>query len=154
MAVNRPTVLTLEGRRALEERLRDLYSRRSQVVGEITIARDETDLTESTAYIQALHDQEVVEGRIIELEGVLREAEVAHPTRSNGSAGLGSRVTVADEGGEVEFHLVDPYAVDAAQGRISTESPVGRALLGARSGDVVTALTPAGRRVLAVRKVS
>ena len=63
-------------------------------------------------------------------------------------------MVVADDAGEVEFHLVDPFAVDPARGRISTESPVGRALVGARSGDRVVAETPAGQRVLAVRKVS
>ena len=65
MAVNRPTILTLEGRRALQSRLDDLYVRRTGVVDEISIARDETDLTESSAYILALNEAELVEGRII-----------------------------------------------------------------------------------------
>ena len=152
--MNRLPVLTVEGRRALEEQLQTLYVRRSEAVGEIAIARDETDLSESTAYLQARDQQEMVEGRIFEIESILREARDADLTGRSDTVRLGSRVVVADEFGEVEFHLVDPFAVDPAAGRISTESPVGRALLGTRSGDRVIAETPAGPRTLTVRKVS
>lgn len=152
MAVMRPVVLTSEGRRALEEQLQGLYKRRSDVVEEIAASRDETDLAESTAYLQAREEQSLVEARILEIETILRGAGEAE---SGGSdvARIGSRVVVADGGDETEFYLVDPYAVDPPLGRISTESPVGRALVGARGGDVVTAQTPTGPRRLAVRRV-
>lgn len=153
MAVTYPVVLTAEGRRALEEQLRSLYTRRSAVVDEIAIARGETDLTESTAYLQARDEQGMVEGRITEIETILRRARDADLTGRSEVVRLGSRVRVEDDAGEVEYHLVDPFAVDPAHGRISTLSPVGRALLGARSGDRVTAQTPAGTRTLRVRRV-
>src|SRR5487761_1218642 len=159
MAVMRPVVLTSEGRRALEEQLQGLYKRRSDVVEEIAASRDETDLAESTAYLQAREEQSLVEARILEIETILRGAGEAESGGSDvarvGSpgGGVGGGVVVADGGDETEFYLVDPYAVDPPLGRISTESPVGRALVGARGGDVVTAQTPTGPRRLAVRRV-
>jgi transcription elongation factor GreA len=144
--------ITPEGRRALEDQLKELYARRPQVVEQIVISRDEAELAESSAYLQAREEQALVEGRIVELESILRRAEVVdRPT--DGRVELGSKVVVEDSSEETEFHLVDPFAVDPAAGRISAESPVGRALLGARPGETVVAQTPSGPRPLRVRRI-
>jgi transcription elongation factor GreA len=149
---NGAVTVTPEGRQALENELQELYARRPQLVEQIAASRDEAELTESTPYIQAREEQALVEGRIVQIESLLRAAEVAEPPHS-GAVELGSRVVVKDGQGETVFHIVDPFAVDPAAGRISIESPVGRALLGAKSGTTVVAVTPSGERRLRVQRV-
>ncbi len=114
--------VTPEGRQALENELRELYARRPQMIEQIVTSRDEAELAESTPYIQAREEQALVEGRIVQIESLLRAAEVAEPARS-GAVELGSRVLVKEGQGETVFHIVDPFAVDPAARGGSASSP-------------------------------
>ncbi len=154
MAVYRPLVITSEGRRALQAQLASLYRRRTEVAAEMSVARAETDLTESSSFFQAREEHGLVEGRIVEVEAILREAREMDATGRSAVVRMGSRVVVADASQEIEYHLVDPFAVDPGRGRISIESPVGKALIGARRGDRVVAETPGGPRPLRVVRCS
>ena len=152
MSFTYPQSITVEGRRALEARLRELIARRPEIVEHMAIARVDGDSTENTAYLQAREEQATLEGHIAELEAILRTAEVIEPSGAD-VVQLGSHVTVLDDVGEADYRLVDSLEADPAAGLISVRSPVGQALLGARPGQTVTAITPDGPRSLLVQTV-
>jgi transcription elongation factor GreA len=104
----------------------------------------------------AKEDQAFLEGRILELENVLRNATIvaADAGQETGVAGVGRTVTVQEPGEEPEtFTLVGAKEADPRAKRISNESPIGRALIGKRAGDVAKAQTPGGTLVFQVLKV-
>src|SRR2546421_8759178 len=102
-----PTPLTAAGRQALEAELDELRRvHRAEVVARIASARSEGDLTENAAYQQAREDQSRIEGRIAELESVLRNHVIIEEAAGDGSARLGSRVVIADQYGEAEYQIV------------------------------------------------
>lgn len=153
MSFHHPQSITIAGRRTLETRLRELIGRRPEIVEHIAIARVEGDSTENTAYLQAREEQASLEGHIAELEAILRTAEVIEEPSGADCAQLGSRVSVVDDIGQADYQLVDSLEANPTAGRISVRSPVGQALLGARAGQTVTAITPEGPRSLLVRTV-
>lgn len=153
MTSNHVQALTLEGRRALEAQLRQLIERRPEVIELIAASRAEGDVAENATYLQAKEEQAALEGRIAELEEILRTADVIESPSAKDVVQLGSRVIVDDEFGESAYQIVGSPEADPAAGRISGRSPVGRALLGARAGETVIAVTPEGPRSLTVRDV-
>ena len=155
MARNDPIPMTAAGRDALEVELQQLTTvRRPEIVGRISTTRDEGDLKENAGYHQAREDQSIVEGRIQEIEALLRLAVIIEEGSVDGTARLGSTVTVSDEFGETVYHLVGPTEVDIPQGKISAESPVGQALIGSKKGAEVVVEAPNGTRTLRVTKVA
>ncbi|HEC35440.1 MAG TPA: transcription elongation factor GreA, partial [Anaerolineae bacterium] len=113
------------------------------------------DLWENADYITAKEEQGFLEGRIRQIETMLRNAVVIEESEPTGEVRLGSRVMVVEEGDEDPeiFHLVGPAEADPTDGRISYKSPLGRALLGHKVGDAVTVEAPAGEiifRIVAV----
>lgn len=155
MSRNDPIPMTAAGHAALEADLQTLISvRRPEIVARIASTRDQGDLKENAGYHQAREDQSLVEGRIAELEAQLRNAVIIEEGSVDGTARLGSTVTVADEFGESVFHLVGPTEVDASTGHISADSPVGRALVGVRPGTEVQVEAPGGMRTLRVTAVA
>jgi transcription elongation factor GreA len=144
---NQSVVLTPDGKRKLEEELNDLKSvERPKVAEDIKTARAFGDLSENAEYDEAKNAQARVEGRIRVLEEMLRTAIVVDDTgRPKGVVGVGTRVKVLD----LEYNEEDTYTVVGATEAnppllISTESPIGSALMGAKPGDLVSANTPAG----------
>ena len=138
--------LTLEGRRKLEEELEYLCTvRRAEVAERIQSAKDAGDIMENAAYDYAKEEQAFVEGRIQALEMTLRKAIVIKGG-STEKIGLGTRVTVMERGGDTPetYQIVGSVEADPANGRISNESPIGKALLGHRIGDEVAVSTPGG----------
>jgi len=131
-----------EGRREIAERIR--------------IAREWGDLKENAEYHDAKRSQATLETRILQLRETALHAELREQQSGGEEAGLGSRVTVADEatGRERVYTLVSATEVDAGGGAVSFGSPVGRALAGARVGDTVVVVTPKGNRRLAVRAIA
>jgi transcription elongation factor GreA len=122
------------------ERLRTLG--RAQLAERFREARGDAD-PENPLLFELLEEQAQLEARIGLLETHVASARVVEPS-ADGSAGIGStvRVRYADGGEVAEYVLVGPVESDAASGRVSVEAPVGRALLGARTGDVVVVETP------------
>ncbi len=139
--------LTLEGKRRIEEELYHLRNvRRLQVAERLHQAMEFAgDPVDNAEYQDAKEEQARVEGRIIELENILAQAIVVTVEPSaEGVVQLGATVTVSDdEGIEDTFVLVGSAEADPLEGRISIDSPVGRALLGHRVGDVVAVAAPA-----------
>ena len=108
------------------------------------VAIKDGDLSENAAYTAAKEDQGHLEGRIAYIQVSLRRAVLIDEGPSTGKVALGSKVTVEDEDGEMTYQIVGPLEAAPTQGRISNESPVGRALLGHAAGDEVSFETPGG----------
>jgi len=138
--------LTSEGRDKLEKELEFLREvRRPQVAASLKSAVDEGDLSENAGYEESKREQAFLEGRIRELEAILSSAEILDNDGHSGVVNLGARVTVSEAGGDPEtYQIVGRTEADPLKGRISNESPLGRALMGRRIGDTVRVDTPGG----------
>jgi transcription elongation factor GreA len=134
-------VLTKEGLERLKKELKHLINvRRKEVFERIAVARRSGNVVdEDTELEAALEEQSFVENRISELEGILKKVQVIETRElaKRTNAGLGSTVVVEVDGEKDEFTLVGSLEADPSRGRISTESLVGKALLGAKRGDVI-----------------
>ncbi len=155
--MQQPIFLTAEGIENLRQELDYLVNvRRPELARILRKAIQQGDLSENADYIAAKEEQAFLEGRIQQIETILRYAVVIESNGPEGVAQLGSWVTVLEEGRDEPevFQIVGPAEADPLNGKVSNESPLGRALLGCRVGDVVTVDAPAGRitfRVLEVR---
>lgn len=149
---DKPVYLTLEGKKKLEEELDYLVNvRRKEVAEAIRSAKEEGDLSENSAYDEAKLSQGFVEGRIQTIESQLRNAEIIEKNGQLSEVHLGSKVTVEEEGfGEETYEIVGSAEADPLDGRISNESPIGKALMGAKVGDTVVAETPGGQATFKV----
>lgn len=138
--------LTAEGQAKLKTELDQLISvRRREVAAMIKEAKEAGDISENAGYDEAKDQQAFLEGRIKYLEDVLKRSKVIENTNGADVISLGSLVTVAEDGEGPEcFRIVGAVEADPAQGRISNESPLGRALLGKRKGDSALVKTPDG----------
>ncbi len=143
---DKPIYLTLEGKKKLEAELGYLVNvRRREVAADIQAAKEEGDISENSAYDEAKLTQSFVEGRIQTIEAQLRNAVLIEKNGKSDEVDMGSKVTVVEEGfGEETYQIVGSAEADPLEGRISNESPIGQALLGAKAGDIVTAETPGG----------
>lgn len=152
---DKPIYLTLEGKKKLEEELDYLVNvRRKEVAAAIQSAKEEGDISENSAYDEAKLIQAFLEGRIQTIEAQLREAVLIEKNGNGDRVDVGSKVTVAEEGFDPEtYHIVGSAEADPLNGRISNESPIGKALLGSKAGDRVTAETPNGQLVFKVIKI-
>lgn len=148
MAEHRTTdqFLTPEGRKTLQDQLEYLRTtRRAEVAEMIREAREGGDISESAAYEDAKQQQAFVEGQISDLERLLKDAVVIE-NRHNGRVNLGSRVTIEMAGGRrVDYVIVGSHEASPREGRISNESPVGKALLNRSMGERVPVETPSGK---------
>ena len=150
------TILTPEGLRKLEEELEFLKTvKRKEVAERIKQSKEFGDLMENSEYEDAKNEQAFIEGRILTVEGMLRNAKVIndHDVRSD-VVTVGSTVHLADEAGEqLTYTIVGSPEADPRRDRISNESPVGRALLGKRRGETVTVKAPAGTIRYTIRAI-
>jgi transcription elongation factor GreA len=149
--------ITQEGLDALRAELEQLETvARTQIAARIRTAREWGDLKENAEYHAAKEDQAHLETRIKRLQERLRGATVVDGSATpEGIVGFGSTVEVRDEqsGRIAAYTLVGAAEASASDGRLSIESPVAVALLGARVGDAVTVETPGGARVFHVQRV-
>lgn len=154
------TILTADGLRQLEEELEYLKTeKRREVAEKIKQARAYGDLSENSEYDEAKNEQAQVESRIMELEEKLKNITLIDEANIDTTVvGLGVTVRVLDceFDEEIEYTIVGSTEADPSKDRISDESPVGRALLGAHVGDTVQAAVPSGAtlsfKVLDIRK--
>ena len=134
--------------KALEDELHDLkVNRRKEVAGKIKEAREQGDLSENAEYDAAKDEQRDIEARIEEIEKILKNAEVVVEDEVDlDKISVGCSVKIYDEEyeEEMEYKIVGSSEANSLKGKISNESPVGRALLGAKVGEVVTVETQAG----------
>lgn len=132
-------LLTEEGIKKLKEEYDTLVNtKRKEVTEKIAKAREFGDLSENSEYDSAREEQSFIEGRIMELEEILTHAKTIDTTKTKQAVEIGSRVKVQVDGENDEFVIVSSVEANPIEGKISNESPVGKALLGAKVGDVVT----------------
>ncbi len=144
-------IMTYEGMRELEDELQDLkLNRRKEVAQKIKEAREQGDLSENAEYDAAKDEQRDIEARIEEIEAILKNAEVVVVEDVDANAvNIGCTVTIKDlEFDEIEkYDIVGSTEADCLNGKISNESPVGAALIGAKKGDKIQVETPSGEMV-------
>ena len=140
------TFLTEEGLKKLEHELEFLRtSKRAEIAERLHQAMEDGELIENAEYEAAKNEQAFVEGRILTLETMLNSAVIIKGDGPQGQVHLGSTVTVQEEGGSPEkYQLVGAAEADPRHGRISNESPLGKALMGRKAGDEIKVTAPAG----------
>ncbi|OGY94250.1 MAG: transcription elongation factor GreA [Candidatus Komeilibacteria bacterium RIFOXYC1_FULL_37_11] len=129
-------ILTKEGLNKLKEELEHLKNnKRPQVSDRIKQAKELGDLSENAEYQEAKEEQSFVEGRILELERLIKTSSVAEKASSDGRVHVGSQVKIDKEGQIMNFTIVGSTEADPVRGKISLESPFGEALMGKSVGD-------------------
>ena len=156
--MTKQTVITDEGLKRLEQELEELKTvRRKEIAEKIKVAKSFGDLSENSEYDEAKNEQAILEGRIAEIESQLKNVRVLDEAElSVESVHVGSLVTVREKGKkkEITYRILGSTEADPLNGRISDESPVGKALLGSRKGDEVEVETPGGIIKLVVVEIS
>ena len=153
--MTQPHYLTPEGAEKLQAELDELKgTKREELSARLRSAIQMGDLSENADYHKAKEDQGFLEGRIQELEAILRNSVIIEKTKSTGVVTIGSQVTIQEEGFDPEsYHLVGPTEADPRKGKISHESPIGRALMDKKVGDVAEAETPGGKIKFKIIKI-
>lgn len=148
MSDSKKYIMTSEGLEKLESELEYLKTtKRKEVTEKIKVALSYGDLSENSEYDEAKNEQAFVEGRIVQLENMLRNANVVDESEiSFDTVNVGSYVKVKDYDfdEETEYHIVGSAEADPMKGKISNESPVGKALIGKKVGDIVEVPVPDG----------
>jgi len=148
MMMEKPAYITAEGLEKLKTELDELVNvRRVDLAKRLHTAIKQGDLSENADYIAAKEEQGFLEGRILDLEAVIRNAVLIDENAGgDGTVTIGGHVTVKEEGYDDEetYHVVGVTEADPTKGRVSHESPMGKALLGHKVGDVVAVQAPAG----------
>ena len=152
--MKQPTYLTPEGETRLKAELEELTGpRRQELAQRLRAAIQMGDLSENADYHKAKEDQGFLEGRIQEIEAILRMAVIIEKKHSD-VVTVGCHVTVQEAGFDPEtYYLVGAKEADPRNGKISNESPIGKALMDHKVGDVVEAETPGGRIKLKILKI-
>jgi transcription elongation factor GreA len=142
---NKPTYLSKEGLTKLRSELDEMISvKRPEVANRIHDAKEHGDLSENAEYEDAKNEQAFVEGKIQTLEALIKNATIIDENHSTEHVQIGSTVSVESPDGSETFTIVGSAEAKPGEGRISNESPVGRALLGKRKGDKILVRVPAG----------
>jgi transcription elongation factor GreA len=142
------TVITRDGLLRLSEELERLKTGgRREIAERLKHANGEANLAENADYLHAREEQALLERRIALLEGRLRSAQLVEPRLGNGRVDVGERVRLRDlaSGKLLELELVGPLEGDPSAGRVSVASPLGRAIVGLRRGEVADVDAPRGR---------
>jgi transcription elongation factor GreA len=154
-------ILTSEGYKKLQAEIEELSTvRRREVADRIRTAREFGDIMENAEYDSAKNDQAHLEARIATLEERLSNARVVTKreitaAQKSGEVSVGTKVKLRDMGSNktVEYHIVGSAEADPAELKLSNESPVGKAIIGHKKGDVVEAPTPRGAKKFKIMEV-
>lgn len=150
--------LTKEGYEALLRELEDLKrNKRKEVTEKIKEAKEFGDLSENSEYTEAKNQQAFVEGRILTIENILSKAKIIEEDGYDDRVSIGSKVKLLNltDNSIVEYHIVSPPEINIKENKISDESPVGKALIGAGIGDVIRVKVPKGElefKILEIRR--
>jgi transcription elongation factor GreA len=152
---NKPSYLSEEGLAKLREELDQLITeRRPEIATRISDAKEHGDLTENAEYEDAKNEQAFIEGRIQTLEALIKNAILIEKEHSTEIVQIGSTVKVKGDQGGATYTIVGSAEAAPRDGKISNESPVGRALIGRRKGDKVVVSTPGGDSTYTIVSIS
>lgn len=148
--------MTHEGELKMREELEELEGPRRRALAErLRFAIKQGDLSENADYIAAKEEQAFLEGRIQEIKAILHTATIVESPTTHDRVSIGSTVVIAEDGRSQEtYRLVGAAEANPRQGRISNESPIGKALIGKKIGELAIASTPAGEirmKILEIR---
>lgn len=153
MDLSEPVLLTAGGLEKLKQDLKQTQSRRIEAFDRMKEAAQPGDIEDNPELEQAKEEVARLNERIYELEEMIGRAQIIEG-KNSGVAEPGSTLEVEDEEGETNvYHLVGAVEADPGKGRISVESPVGRALVGKRAGDKVSVVVPAGTIELTIKAI-
>lgn len=159
--MDKKNILTYEGLKKLEDELEQLkVVKRKEVADKIREAREQGDLSENAEYDAAKDEQRDIEARIEEIEKILKNAEVVVEEEADlGKVSIGCSVKILDMefDEELEYKIVGSMEANSLKGKISNESPVGKALIGKAAGDVVTVETQVGElqyKILSIHRAN
>jgi len=153
MDLTEPVLLTPEGLEKLKRDLEIALQRRAEAGERLKEAFQPGDIEDNPEYEQAKEEVGLLDGRIYELQEMIGRAQIIKESHSS-VAGPGSTIDVVDSDGQTEtYHLVGAVESDPSAGRISIDSPVGRALVGKKKGDRITVSVPSGTLTLSVKAV-
>ena len=147
--------LSKEGAEKLKEELEDLkLNKRKEVSERIKIAREFGDLKENAEYHEAKDEQGFIEGRILELENILKTAKIVMKKKSSDIVSIGSRIIIEKEGENMEFTIVGSTEANPSAGKISLDSPLGQAFLNKKVNDICQVELPAGEVEYKIIKIN
>src|SRR3989344_1251501 len=152
MSKNTNFRFTREGFENLKKEYDHLLKRRPQVVINLSNAREQGDLSENAGYHAAKDELSQIDSRIREIKYLLRVGQVVEIAKTN-HVTFGTKVTVHDGQYEMTFTIVEELEANPTTGKISTDSPIGQALIGKKLGEEVEVLTPSGKIKLKVTKI-
>ena len=147
-------IISQEGYDKLKKEFDNLVNvKRREIADRIQKAKDQGDLSENAEYSEAKDAQAFNEGRIAELAAMLKNLTVVENGHGSDKVTMGSKVTVEVNGDKKIFTIVSFNEADPVSGKISNESPIGRALVDKKKGDTVTVFTPKGENIYKISKV-
>jgi len=153
--LEKPQYVSAEGLKKLQAELEDLRtSKRAEVAERIHAAMEFGDYSENSELEQAKNDQAFLEGRIMTREQTIKNAQLIDEKSKHDLVEVGSHVTVEADGRKEKYVIVGSAEASPAEGKISNESPVGRALMGHRAGETVRMSVPAGMIEMKIVAVS
>ena len=148
-------ILSKEGAKKLKEELEDLkLNKRKRVSERIKIAREFGDLKENSEYHEAKDEQGFIEGRILELDNLLKTAKVVMKKKSSDIVSIGSRIIVEKEKENMEFTIVGSTEANPSAGEISLDSPLGQAFLNKKVNDICQVKLPVGEVEYKIIKIN
>lgn len=147
--------LTKKGYQKLQQELEHLLNNERKAVAErIKTAKEHGDLSENSEYSDAKDQQSFIEGRILEIEHILKNAEIIDDDHVNcDSVKLGCTVHLEAEEKTLQYKIVGSAEADPMNGYISNESPIGKALMGKKQGEVVEVEVPAGKKKYRIKRI-
>lgn len=147
-----PIYITKEGLEKLKQELRSLKEEKiPEVARRIQIARDNGDISENAEYDAAKHEQAIIEGKIKELEDIIKNAKISKGSSSEVT--VGSKVKVHVDGDEMELQIVGEMESNPAERKVSHSSPIGSALVGKKVGEKVEVEAPIGSVVYTILSI-
>lgn len=147
----RQTFITADGLEKLRDELHQLKTvKRREIAQRIQEAKELGDLSENAEYVEAKNEQAFVEGRVAELEAVVKNPVIIQDVKNSELVRVGSSVTLKTDGKEISYTIVGSNESDPLNGRISNESPLGQAFIGKKVGDAVEIDVPRGKRTFSI----
>lgn len=141
------TFITQEGLEKLKKEVDELKNvKRKEIAERIQEAKELGDLSENAEYVEAKNEQGFIEGRILEIEAVLKNATIIQQTKSTNQVEVGSKIKIKGGGETKEYFIVGSNEADPGKGKISNESPLGQAFIGKKKGDVIEIKVPQGTK--------
>lgn len=145
--------LTKKALEKLKKRLKTLKEKRKEIAKRLQRVTSFGDITDNAAFDEAKEAQAFLEGEILELEKTIREAKIIEPGLKKGEVIIGSKLVLETGGKEKEFLLTSSVEAEPQKGKISAESPLGKALLGKKKGAKVSIKTPQGKIEYKILKI-